>query len=468
MNQDDERTIDKTDVGVNPLPPNQRRKMLPEVIMRLLTGGKAKRGGRDDVVVVRWKGEPNIPLHVEDYELAKSIADKTYQEWISAGGKTGALNNDLKFFLRVQRAVTSDVWRMTNDQYGDKKGLIGLKDRTGCGYWRITLPSRHFDHKGWWFDITDLKVQYEYLLDYDTIMVQRLHTWGEHHVVESLKSAGKRIVYDIDDNIFDIPPDNPAAKIVNNDCKQAAAAIMSLADCITTPSAVIRDDLDERFGYGEKVRIIPNALDLSQWPLVTDDDDETAQNIGSPDNQLRVFWQGSATHAADWLCCLDGLDRVMQERDDVIVMIFGFMPPALYAMVKDRQKPYWNRKVQFMDFQHVETYIWTMKQVRAEVGLCPLRESKFNVCKSPLKFCENTVIGFPTVASNVSPYKEVIQSGVNGYLADTPDEWYKSIMALLEARESRFNMLREARKLVVEQYNISNVMPLWEEAWGVI
>lgn len=103
-----------------------------------------------------------------------------------------------------------------------------------------------------------------------------------------------------------------------------------------------------------------------------------------------------------------------------------------------------------------------IRHIRAEVGICPLVNNKFNQAKSELKFVENTFIGMPTIASQVAPYESVIEHGKNGYLLTTENEWVEALSQLLDDRKIRQAFLVEARKLVTERFDIRKVAAQWE------
>ena len=67
-----------------------------------------------------------------------------------------------------------------------------------------------------------------------------------------------------------------------------------------------------------------------------------------------------------------------------------------------------------------------------DVNLAPLAPgSRFNEAKSAIKWLEAALVETPTVASPTQPFREAIEHGVNGLLADGPDEWVERPRPLL-------------------------------------
>jgi intein/homing endonuclease len=186
--------------------------------------------------------------------------------------------------------------------------------------------------------------------------------------LEKVKVSGRRIVYDIDDNLFAIPRDNPASRVIGRDQQMAAAACMKLADVVT----VTTDRLAEavRMTVGVVPVVVPNALDVSDgWEWDGGD---------SPDGVDRVFWQGSSTHSADWELCVGAVESVMEEREGVRLVILGHLPPSIEAEVSS---PPWRGRVEYLGFSAPETYYRLIHHVKAQVGLAPLLGGHFNACK---------------------------------------------------------------------------------------
>jgi hypothetical protein len=82
-----------------------------------------------------------------------------------------------------------------------------------------------------------------------------------------------------------------------------------------------------------------------------------------------------------------------------------------------------------------------------DVNLAPLTPgSRFNEAKSAIKWLEAALVETPTVASPTEPFREAINSGVNGFLAATVDEWETAIVSLLADAPLRHRVGARARR----------------------
>lgn len=347
----------------------QRKREIPLLVARIVLEAICSKNfcGKTDSVRILFDNR-DWPVHNLDFAIAEKIAEQTKVCLKHYTGRDLCFSSpadviEIIDFAQKQYAKLIDI-------RAGKRGLIMLSDNDGCGFWRMRLPAKCMKMDGWYADITSAPVEYEQLLEYDTIFVQRFHEWSAFYVLERLKQAGKRIIYDIDDDIFSIPRDNPAANVIRKDQQFAALEIMKLADTVIVSTTVLRDRLEQDMALRSKIVVIPNALELEGW--------NPTPMCGSPDGIKRIFWQGGSTHAEDWTVCINGVEQVMKELVDVRLVILGFLPPVVMNMVLRNN---WQSRVEYMGFSEPETYYQMVKCVRAEVGLAPLQDNRFNAAK---------------------------------------------------------------------------------------
>lgn len=441
--------------NINPLTPEMRKKFLPYAVLRYLTGGRIipNYRGLPECVCLEWNNCQEF-YHVNDFSTVKEIGDAIWSEVIQSKNLLTTLMTLPTSIIILQEAQKRI--ELLSDPSAGKRRIILIKDQSGCGYWRMETPAKYLDLTNLYVECTQVEVIYDMLLEYHTIVVQRTHSWDHYYILERLKKLGKRIIYDIDDDIFNIPMWNPASKVIKADQIAAARAIMELSDVITTPSDVIK----ERFGLQNKTVVIPNAIDLDDWPPMTGTP-EDLKLIGSLDGFQRIFWQGSASHEQDWSVCMTAIENLLKKRDNLRLVLLGYMPKQIREKLSSLESN-WMHRIEFGEFSNVETYIRIMKQIRGDVGICPLVDDTFNSAKSSLKVVEYAAACLPSVSSNCTPYKEVITDGKNGYLASTPEEWEQKISELLDSPEKSLGIVRECRKMVSEKFNIKKVVKDWQ------
>jgi len=89
------------------------------------------------------------------------------------------------------------------------------------------------------------------------------------------------------------------------------------------------------------------------------------------------------------------------------------------------------------------------------IGMFPVvSDNKFNRAKSPTKLFEYMAMAKPVVASAIGEANNIIEDGVNGFLAKTKDEFVKKIQLLVENRVLRRRIGEKARETAEKKYSL--------------
>ena len=93
-----------------------------------------------------------------------------------------------------------------------------------------------------------------------------------------------------------------------------------------------------------------------------------------------------------------------------------------------------------------------------DIGVMPLPDTPWTRGKCGYKLIQYMACGLPVVASPVGVNKDIVEHGVNGFLAETDAEWRSAIKTLLADAELRRRMGAAGRKKVEEHYSL--------QVWG--
>lgn len=93
-----------------------------------------------------------------------------------------------------------------------------------------------------------------------------------------------------------------------------------------------------------------------------------------------------------------------------------------------------------------------------DIGVMPLTDTPWARGKCGYKLIQYMACGLPVVASPVGVNREIVEHGVNGFLAETNEEWQSAIETLLADEELRHRMGAAGRKRVEEHYSL--------QVWG--
>lgn len=102
---------------------------------------------------------------------------------------------------------------------------------------------------------------------------------------------------------------------------------------------------------------------------------------------------------------------------------------------------------------------WLSGMASCDVVLCPQRVD-VQPAKSNVKVTQAMALGMPVIASPIQAYKEVIDHGRNGYLADSTDEWYRALIELKDPDKRR--MIGTAARESVGGYSMDAIVGQWK------
>ena len=86
----------------------------------------------------------------------------------------------------------------------------------------------------------------------------------------------------------------------------------------------------------------------------------------------------------------------------------------------------------------------------------PLPDDEWAQGKCGLKGLSYMALEIPTIMSPVGVNSDIIQDGVNGYLAVAEEEWVNKISQLVESAELRMKLGKNARETVIEKYSVES------------
>ena len=88
------------------------------------------------------------------------------------------------------------------------------------------------------------------------------------------------------------------------------------------------------------------------------------------------------------------------------------------------------------------------------IGIMPLDDTPWARGKCGYKLIQYMACGIPVIASPVGVNADIVEHGVNGFLANTQAEWREAIRALLGDADLRRQMGAAGRKKVEQHYSL--------------
>lgn len=94
-----------------------------------------------------------------------------------------------------------------------------------------------------------------------------------------------------------------------------------------------------------------------------------------------------------------------------------------------------------------------------DVGIMPLDETDFELGKCGYKLIQYMAAGKPVIATSIGINSQIVDHGVDGFLAKDSQEWIDAIEALKGNEQMRIHMGAAGRKKVEEKYNLNVTGP---------
>jgi glycosyltransferase involved in cell wall biosynthesis len=309
--------------------------------------------------------------------------------------------------------------------------LFTSGDHGGCGLYRTRYPAEMLN-KEWNFGF---KLSDSRLNNSSVIQLQRATNEMFLKIIPMLKAQGKKIIYDIDDNLWEIPSYNPAYRPYNSSVLKTTKRIMGLCDVITVSTEPLRDYF-LRENFHKDIVIIPNFLhDLPEY-----------SNNNISDN-IKIFYHGTTTHAGDFDSKLVfALREILSKNENVEFICVGYNP------LKDNA----NKKIKFIPYVPIEEFHKTIQALKCDIGIATLKENLFNQCKSSIKVLEYASCSIPTIASDVYPYSNCISHMENGILIKKEKEWIGALKLLIEDHNLRLTLGKNIHTYVNKNFTYKN------------
>jgi glycosyltransferase involved in cell wall biosynthesis len=291
----------------------------------------------------------------------------------------------------------------------------------------------------------DSDVWLKWAATYDVIVIQRAMVREQVHQVRAWKALGVCVVMDLDDNFRFLDRSNFMYDLVhprtspdsNFRLLDETARHVDLLTC-TTPT------IAADYARGGRFRIIPNHVPA--WYLNIPHD-----AIGE---QVHVGWSGSLLTHGDDLHVTGGAVAHVLERTGAEFAVIGDGTMVHEALWIDRP-------IKATGWVPLDEYPVAMAGL--DIGIVPLKLSRFNESKSTLKGLEMASVGVPFVASPTGPYRGLC--GHAGMLAAKPRDWERALTRLITDEAFRVDLAGRGREYAATQ-TIEGCCEDWWDAWS--
>jgi glycosyltransferase involved in cell wall biosynthesis len=184
-----------------------------------------------------------------------------------------------------------------------------------------------------------------------------------------------------------------------------------------------------------RIELLPSVIDLARY----------RQKTASPaSSRFTVGWIGSPS-TTPYLHSLAPVLRNLADVEGLRVVNVGGAPWTPEDLAVDNLP--WSEDTEVEDM------------LRFDVGVMPLPDDPWARGKCGFKLIQYMGCGLPVVASPVGANAQIVEHGLTGFHATTPDEWSQSLRALAGDPQLRARMGAAGFARVRTHYSLEAVAP---------
>ena len=209
--------------------------------------------------------------------------------------------------------------------------------------------------------------------------------------------------------------------------------LMAAATLVTAGNAYLAERATQ--AGARWVEIVPTVVDTDLYRA------KTAMGESGPS---RIGWIGSPSTWAEYMLPMMPMLTEVARRAGARIMAVGAGREAgVHPLLENRP---WSEDREVADILDMD------------LGLMPLMDTPWARGKCGYKLIQYMACGLPVIASPVGVNREIVQHGVNGFLAETDSEWRAALSTLLGDPALRLKMGQAGRKMVEDRYSL--------QVWG--
>ena len=266
--------------------------------------------------------------------------------------------------------------------------------------------------------------------NFDIIFIQREALFiGTSYFEKKAFKSGAKVIFDFDDSIWfaDTSPENKKWEFIKK--PQKFFKSITYAHTVIAGNAYLQS---KALPYNKNTIVIPTTLN-------------TTIHVSKPElrnkDYVTIGWSGSISTIKHFETLLPVLIQVANRyKNKVRFKIIG-------------QTSYTNNLLA------VESVHWSEETEVNElntfdIGIMPLPNNDWVNGKCGLKGLSYMACGVATIMSNVGVNATIIQQGINGFLAETENDWLNYLTKLIDDKKLRQQLGEAGRQTVIDKYSV--------------
>jgi glycosyltransferase involved in cell wall biosynthesis len=240
----------------------------------------------------------------------------------------------------------------------------------------------------------------------------------------------KKFIFDFDDAIWllDVSEANKNLAWLKSPSK--TGTIIKYAFAVTAGNAYLAEYARK---FNNNVHIIPTTIDT---------DYHKRKNAPALQRPLSIGWTGTSTTIKHFNLLVSVLKKLKEKYGDSLEI----------TVISDKHPAENNLNVRFIPWSK-DSEIEDLQKI--DIGIMPLPNDQWAKGKCGFKGLQYMALEIPAVMSPVGVNTEIIEDGVNGFLAGTEEEWLAKLSQLIESSELRAKLGKAGRETVEKKYSVN-------------
>ena len=359
-----------------------------------------------------------------------------------------------------------------SDYYKNLKIAALVGDENACGYYRVLFPLQMLKRHGAQVSAS-ISSDFASLREADIIIFPRQHDPAIYEFFRSLGWDNKILIYELDDDLHSVEPNNPAYKVYHTGTPEWRMIPQFMKYCHGV--TVTTEEIARRyFKYNQNIGIIPNFIDFSfrNWhvdvtwdgiqPMIKQNPIPRPAEYG---DNIVIQYQGGSSHADDIKLIGPDIAAILKKYPNVKFSLYSNFQ-LVEQFIADYNLP--RDQVLIMPAKHFLDHPEGM--FGCDIQLAPIIANQFNLSKSNLKILEAGAAGCAVVASNVGPYAKFnadypgvilpVGRGDNNY-----ESWKDALEFLIESPQTLEYLKEKTRNVVVQNFSLEANFHRWPNSW---
>jgi glycosyltransferase involved in cell wall biosynthesis len=231
----------------------------------------------------------------------------------------------------------------------------------------------------------------------------------------------KPLIFDVDDAIY-----------LNSKFLNPSKNISLVSDIVICGNNYLADKFSK---WNKNIEVLPTAVDFETFDRLS--------CFKSYSEKIEILWSGSSSGFEYLYDIEEALKRVLDNRSNVLLKIVSDKRPNFKKINNNRILfQLWNESIEFSSIAH------------SDIGIMPMSNTEWSKGKCSFKMLCYMASGLPVVCSPFGMNMEVLSKSNIGYGAISLDDWYDSLIDLIDNKSKRHLLGVNAKKVIKDNYSI--------------